>query len=94
MTVRTVRLLDRTPGQPSDDHARILFGVTLNRCGPPPPKKQQRHPIRAAMELMEVGESFLHSHRCKDVCNALRASGKDFTSRRQPNGQYRIWRIA
>lgn len=84
--MRTVRLMDRRPGEPKDEVKEVM-GIRIDRDIPLPPRLIGK--IDAALMALEIGESFEHTKR---IGTRKKLAGKKFTIRRQPNGKYRVWR--
>lgn len=92
--VRTVRLLDRRPGEPADETKEVA-GIVIERHVPlaaiphRPPA-----PIIQALRALEVGESFVWASQAKDQRLRVQSThpGRGFASRKLPDGRFRIWR--
>jgi hypothetical protein len=96
VNTRTVRLLDRRPGQPADD-ARTVAGYVIEKGVPLPKARDHTARQKEALLALAVGDSIVFPDQAKDARAALRKSHpeREFTRRRVKGstGQ-RIWRIA
>jgi hypothetical protein len=71
--------------------ARQIAGIEIEAGIALPPAKGAS-PLMQALQALEVGESFLHSTDAKDQRRRECLEGREFTSRAQAAGGYRIWR--
>ena len=83
--VRQIRKLDAMP------EVRTIFGVVIEKGVKSPTPYGALQKIGRALD---VGDSFLW-HEKIDVQNRLGKyiPGRRFMTKKQPDGQYRIWRI-
>lgn len=88
--MREVRLLDRRPGEPVNE-AKIVEGVRIETGVPIPTRHQPMGRLRAIMLALEVGESFVWPSRARIDSRIDR--GRQFHSRKLPDGRYRVWRV-
>ena len=86
---RTVSLLDRRPGGACNE-IKTVRGVRLEK-NVPIPRTHQVGKWKAVMAAMEVGESFVDTCRRK-LDGKDKIVGREFTSRRLPDGRFRTWR--
>lgn len=94
-TLRTVRLLDRKPGEPGREE-KIVAGITIETNVPLPDPRGHFSPVLEALLALQVNESFhtmrhprssLHSKRVKKT-------GRTFTARDLGAGKgWRVWRL-
>lgn len=89
LATRTVRNLDRRPGEPSNE-VKEVRGVRIDR-DVPLPSRQHWGKLDEVLMALEPGESFEHTSRVGS--RKMRDKGKQFTQRRLPSGKYRIWRM-
>ena len=86
--VRTVRLIDRVPGEPANEE-KAVRGVKIEK-GIPIPGTHQRGKWKTVMDALEVGESFVDTVRRKlDSKDTI--PGRVYVSRKCSGG-YRVWR--
>lgn len=86
--VRTIRLLDRERGKPTE--SREVAGIVVEKGVPLPEPRTTG--LMDALRALEVGESFLYHCHIKDRAN--RVPGRKFACRKRPDGQWRVWRTA
>jgi hypothetical protein len=93
MNIRTVRLLDRRPGEgPKVDdppvvrtpRPKTVAGIAIERDVPLPEPRGRETPAMQALLALEVGESFVHNGSVKTAIHSkpVRKSGRKFTARR------------
>lgn len=93
--IRTVRLLDRAPGQRADD-ARTVAGYVIERGVPVPSSRSNRSELRAAIAALGVGESLVADTVPHDILTRQRLEHPDrgYTQRKLKTGGWRVWRTA
>lgn len=84
--LRTVRLLSREPGEPSE--TRMVEGVQVEK-GVPMPQAFHNGLLRVIASL-EVGESFVW--KCAPSFHRKAMLPKEFATKHVGPKQYRVWR--
>lgn len=94
-SIRTIRKLDLLPGQVPPRQARIVNGVQIDSDVPVRVTRGRRGCLVELLEALEIGESFVWAHAAENAraSKRIRRSGRIFTSAREPDGKFRIWRI-
>lgn len=88
--IRTVRLLDRRPGEPANE-VKEIHGVEIEAGIPLPEKRHTPGRLRQIMFALQVGESFVWPNRAK-IDSRVDAGGREYVTRILPDGKFRIWR--
>jgi hypothetical protein len=92
--MRTVRLLDRRPGETVND-CREVAGIVIESGIPLAMIPRQITAIVQALTALQVGDSLVWRHQAKDARIRVQGKhkGRSFASRKLPDGRYRIWRV-
>lgn len=87
--LRTVRRLDER------SETREVNGFVVESDVPMPPKKNRPGDVLEVVAALQLGDSFVHTHACKDSRDNVRRRFPDrsFASREIGPKKHRIWRI-